>query len=50
VDAMLAASRLTACASGQGCTLAQCAARAASANPAARRACGNLPLLDARAS
>jgi hypothetical protein len=46
VDAMLAASRLASCAHGQGCTLAQCGQRAASANPAARQACGNLALLD----
>lgn len=47
VDAMLAASRISACPSASGCTLRQCVERAAATGPAGRSGCANHPLLDA---
>lgn len=47
VDAILAASRLTACPSARGCTLRRCAERAAAAGPVGREGCLNPTLLDA---
>lgn len=47
VDAMLGASRISACASGAGCSLRQCIERASAVAPAGRLGCRNLALLDA---
>ncbi len=49
VDAMLGASRISACASGGGCSLRQCIERASAVAPAGRLGCRNLALLDAAA-
>ena len=46
-DAMLAAARIVDCAYASGCTLPQCIARAAAADPEGRRSCRNPGLLDA---
>lgn len=45
IDAMLAASRRSHCASGAGCTLRQCDGRAAALDGAGRAGCGNPALL-----
>ncbi len=50
IDAMLGASRVTACPRSQVCTLRQCIERASASVPAGRTGCGNLPLLDAAAA
>jgi hypothetical protein len=47
VDAMLAATRLGACAFASGCTVRLCGERAAAADKAGRTGCRNLALLDA---
>jgi hypothetical protein len=46
VDAMLAASRLSACPAGGGCTLRQCSERACATAAAGRRFCAEPALLD----
>ena len=47
VEAMLAAARLVACPASDGCTLAQCGARAAATGAAGRMFCRRPDLLDA---
>ena len=47
VDAMLAASRLSACAHAGACTMRQCVDRAAATGPAGRLGCRDAALLDA---
>jgi len=47
VDAMLAAGRMLACPSADGCTLRQCSERAAATEAAGRSLCRNTRLLDA---
>jgi EAL domain-containing protein (putative c-di-GMP-specific phosphodiesterase class I) len=49
VETMLAALRLSACATATGCTLPQCMSRAAASAPSGRQGCRNWPLLDAAA-
>ena len=46
VDIILAAERVLVCPHADGCTLAQCADRATATDPAGRRGCLNLGLLD----
>ncbi|MBC7634468.1 MAG: hypothetical protein H7251_02585 [Acetobacteraceae bacterium] len=46
VAIILAAERVLACPHSAGCTLAQCADRAASTDPGGRNGCLNLDLLD----
>jgi hypothetical protein len=47
VDQMLAVQRMLACPAANGCTLAQCVARAGATGLTGRAGCTNLPLLDA---
>jgi len=46
VDVILAAERILACPYSGGCSLTQCTDRATTMDPADRRGCGNLDLLD----
>lgn len=46
VDIILAAERVLVCPHSSGCTLNQCAARAGATDPAGRRGCLNISLLD----
>ena len=47
IDAVMAATRMAACAEAAGCTRGQCAARGAAATAAGRMGCGNPALLGA---